>query len=243
MKTTTTSQRNENSHILPSAAEAPQTPSACVPATVAISRPLDPEPETPIPSRVPNLPQSILRRKFRALSFAARLTDVQRMMLSTWLCNEDYSIEDIRKKVAAPSPDGFGMDVQPTTLRRLRKFSDNTRVTGWISDAMDTACDILEDEDAGENAPIHQALTAMLYSRALQAAQKQDLPETIDKLVTTIAKMEKLKRPAQCEKQSRPATTRHRVELSIVPANPSPQTPPKVIDLTSTALPVTHEPD
>src|SRR5581483_11034573 len=129
MKTPTSSQKKGNSHISAPPQLHPTTHPSSNPA--ALPSP-EIDPDTPIPSRAPHLPQSILRRKFRALSFAARLSDVQRAMLSTWLCNEDYSIEDIRRKVAAPSPDGFGMDVQPTTLRRLRKFSDNTRVTALI---------------------------------------------------------------------------------------------------------------
>jgi hypothetical protein len=138
------------------------------------------------------LPPGIRDRKFRACSFMWKLNDMQRSVLSAWLCHEDYSIEDIRKKVAASPPNGFGMAVQSTTLRRLRQLAENVDAIIWVSDAMDTACDLLDEEEASETAPLRQALTALLYSRALHAAQKQAMPEIIDKLVTTIERLERL---------------------------------------------------
>ena len=62
------------------------------------------------------------------------------------------------------------------------------------------------------------------------------------KLVTTIAKLEKLKRRPEHNTPSKPGPTRHRVELSILPANSAPQTAPKVIELTATSLVASHEP-
>jgi hypothetical protein len=94
----------------------------------------------------------------------------------------------------------------------------------------------------------HQALTSLLYLRALYAAQKQATPEIIDKLVTTITKLEKLKTerlsssctyPSVHRSNNPPLTTRHRVELSIVPAGPSP-TAPKIVEITTAALPASE---
>lgn len=222
MKTRLASKKSENSHNNPTfGPPAPTAPNP--PIHKSIDPTIHPSPPSIHSSNNPPLPPfppSILKRKFRALSFGAQLTETQRAVLSSWLTNEEYSVEDIRKKVAAPPPDGFGMEVNSTTLFRLRKLADNTRAATWISDAMDTACDILENEDVGENAPIHQALTSLLYSRALHAAQKQAMPETIDKIVTTIAKLEKLKNcSSRASRPSRALTTRHHVELSIIPQN------------------------
>src|SRR5262245_9021772 len=88
------------------------------------------------------LPQAIRDRKFQALSFGSKLNTVQRSMLSAWLCSK-MSIEEVRQKVAAPPPEGFGMEVCATTLRRLRELAENLNVTTRVSNAMDTACDML----------------------------------------------------------------------------------------------------
>jgi hypothetical protein len=181
------------------------------------------QPKPPSPARQPNpalalVPHSALDRQFRASSFASKLNEVQRSTLSLWLVNDDLSVEDIRKKVAAPPPAGLGMEVQPTTLRRLRVMAKNSEVGGWFTASVDTACDLLVDPDTAEVAPLREALRLMLYSRAVYATKNQAAPSDIDKLVTTIAKVEKLaahSQPATPRISANPITTRHHVELTV----------------------------
>src|SRR5438067_10040984 len=98
------------------------------------------------------LPPSVRDRKFRAFSFGSKLNSVQLSTLSAWLCKD--SIEEVRQKVAAPPPKGFGMEVCSTTLRRIKKMIENTSLTTWVSNAMDTACDLLDAEDGTEVTPL-----------------------------------------------------------------------------------------
>ncbi len=175
----------------------------------------------------------------------SKLTETQHSMLTAWLLNKEYSIEDIRKKVEAPAPQGFGLPVQRNTLRRLRARFDNANCNAAISDSLDLACDILEPEDAAETAPLLQSLIVMLYSRALFAMKMQAEPSAIDKLVSTIARLERLKSRSHRESRERsPLTTRHHVELSVLSPTSSdlqPQPAPKIIDLNVTALPDTKK--
>jgi len=165
-------------------------------------------PELPVPSAstpaasVPStelakklLPPSVRDRKFRALSFGSKLNPVQLSTLAVWLSKD--SIERVRQKVAAPPPQGFGMQVCGTTLRRIKKLVDNSVcTTTWVSDAMDTACDLLDAEDAAEVTPLREALGLLLYSRAVRFAEEQAPVEQIDKLLSAITKLEKLKAAA-----------------------------------------------
>jgi len=183
---------------------------------------------------LPPLPKSALDRKFRATSFAAKLTDQQRATLTLLLIDEKLTIDAIRKKVAAPPPDGFGLEVQPTTLRRLKSLVLNSAYSGWFSESMDTACDLLENPDTAHAAPLREALTLMLYSRAIAAAKKQAEPATIDRLVTTINRLER--RHLRPREPRAPLNTHHRVELSVVPASGSPEPAPKIINITATPL-------
>ena len=95
---------------------------------------------------------------------------------------------------------------------------------------MDTACNVLDEEDARETAPMLQALSVMLCSRAVYAAKNQADPADIDKLVATIGKVENLRtRPKPLasmpgQRAAAPFTTRHQVELTVVTA-PHPAQP------------------
>jgi hypothetical protein len=187
------------------------------------------------------IPRSALDRKFRATSFAAKLNPQQRTTLSLWLIDEKLTIDAIRKKVAAPSPEGFGLEVHPTTLCRLQRMLKNYDVSEWFSESMDTACDLLDNPETAQTASLREALTVMLYSRAVYAAKNQADPSAIDKLVTTINKLEtRQPAPRRESREKTPLTTRHQVELSIVPATGAPESTPKIINITATALPA-HE--
>src|SRR5215212_10186337 len=65
----------------------------------------------------PSAPTSV-ELKFRARSFASKLTVPQVQQLLGWL--SAYSVADVRALVAQPPPDGFGIEVHDMTLRRFR---------------------------------------------------------------------------------------------------------------------------
>jgi hypothetical protein len=179
----------------------------------------------PVPPREPDhldrviamIPQSVWERRFRANSFASRLTPAQMRTLHEWF--NSLSIPQVQERVAAPPPDGFGINVQETTLRRLKKalLAD---APYWLADSLDTAVDLLASEESAAIAPLRETLSVMLYSRAIACCENQaDIP-TIDRLLAAITKIEKLKSPPAPRAISRavpPEPRRHQVELSIVP--------------------------
>jgi hypothetical protein len=137
----------------------------------------------------------------------------------------DDSIETIRQKIAAPPPQGFGIQACATTLCRLRALAKNSQPIAWFSDAMETAQDMIESPDVADVAPLREALSLMLYSRAVYAAKQQATSEQLDKLLSVITKIEKLKSRTSHPRQAvpvapPPAATRHIVELSVTATPP-----------------------
>lgn len=169
------------------------------------------------------LPRSMRHRKFRAGSFAASLNDEQRARVTAWLLG-DLSVEQIRAKIALPPPKGFGLQVSATTLDRLRAITKNINACQWVNDAMETAEDLLDSDAAAALSPLRESLALMLYSRALRAAEQQADSAELERLVSTIAKLEKTRSHAVHDASARVGTrvpvTRHHVELTVSPANP-----------------------
>ena len=136
------------------------------------------------------IPAVIKDRKFRAHSFAASLTQEQRVLLFEWL-GED-SLSEVKAKVAAPAPEGFGLKVHRTTLQRLRNSVENVNLSEAVIDAMDSACDVLDSEVIADAAPLRETLSFLLYARAVRTAQDADAVD-ITRIITAITKLEKLK--------------------------------------------------
>ena len=187
------------------------------------------------------LPSSVLEHKFRSHSFAAKLDDAQLAILSAWL-NSGDSLEEVRTKIATPPPEGFGLEVGATTLSRLKRFFENAEAAIRVSRSMETAADILHDPDVGQVAPLREALSLLLYSRALEAAKNEAGYVYMESMLNLLTKLERLKTSSQSRPHREPApvaTTRHKVELSIVssPAPARSPEPPKIVNITATPFP------
>ena len=193
--------------------------------TPPLARPAGEPPANPTAARQPDhidrvlamIPKSAWDRRFRANSFASELTREQMSTLREWFKN--LSVPQIQERVAAPPPDGFGKSVQQTTLHRLKKALE-ADAPYWLADSLDSAVDLLASEESAAIAPLREALSVMLYTRAIACCEKQaDIP-TIDRLLAAITKIEKLKAPPAPRSPSprvAPTPSRHQVELSIVP--------------------------
>jgi hypothetical protein len=163
------------------------------------------------------IPQSAWERRFRADSFASKLSRDQMRTLHEWF--NTLAIPQIQKRVAAPPPEGFGLSVQETTLFRLKKALQ-ADAPYWLADSLDTCVDLLASEESAAVAPLREALSVMLYSRAIACCENQADIASIDRLLSAITKIEKLKAPASRSSNPRApalAPSRHQVELSIVP--------------------------
>jgi hypothetical protein len=186
------------------------------------------------------LPPSVRNRKFRAHSFASKLAPAQLATLCAWLSTD--STAAVCQKIATPPPAGFGLEVSPTTLDRLKRTLRNISFQSWVSGAMDTACDLIDSDDGTEVAPLREALSVMLYSRAVAITETNAPIENIDRLLSAITKLEKIKIAAALATATRRSATapatRHRVELTIVPGSINDQTrTPKLINISTDPTP------
>jgi hypothetical protein len=170
------------------------------------------------------IPASLRKRKFRADSFMAKLTLPQRALVISWLQQE--TAEAVRAKVAAPAPAGFGIEVHTSALYRLRNRVSNTELNYWIENAMDATFDILEADTSVDTAPMREALSLLLHSRIMTYVREQTNPISIDRLLSALTRLEKLKthiaqRPHLVAGEK---TTRHKIEVQIT-ANPGAPAP------------------
>ena len=101
---------------------------------------------------------------------------------------------------------------------------------------MDATCDILDADTSNDPTPVREAISLLLHSDLFVQCRKQADTRHIERLVNSIARMEKLKLMARRypRQESEPITavsitpiTRHKVELSIsTHIRRSDQTPP-----------------
>jgi hypothetical protein len=163
------------------------------------------------------IPTSLRKRKFRADSFVAQLTKQQLATVIAWL--QQHPVAEVQTKVAAAPPVGFGIHAATSALYRLRNMISNTELNHWIENAMDATCDILEADTSVNTAPMREALSLLLHSRVMTYLREQADPVSIDRLLSALTRLEKLKthiaqRPNLIN-APREKTTRHQVDLRI----------------------------
>jgi hypothetical protein len=182
---------------------------------------------------------SIRERKFRSHSFVAKLTNEQRLTLFNWLQTD--STPEVRARVAAAPPEGFGLQVSLNTLVRLRNTLKNTQLNQWIATAMDAACDIMDADTSADVAPLRESMSLLLHAHALNYIRQQADPVSIDRLITSIGRLDKLNRRARSNSPSRPAAARHHLDVTIKThrGNPTPVT----IEATHCTLPPQSAPE
>jgi hypothetical protein len=209
---------SENSHVSVPTATSQQLPSAEDSAPAS-------DPAENIAERL--VPRKVRELKFRAHSFAAKLTDVQRTTLFAWM--NTLPTREVVKKVAAPPPQGFGLKVCSTSIDRLKSFVKNVTPMTIASDALDTAADLLESHEPGGVSALHEALHVMLYSSAVKYAARGAEPKIIDQTLAALTRLEKLRilnsASAPVHHQPSPPAMRHHVHLTISPSTPPPLQP------------------
>jgi hypothetical protein len=239
------------------AAESPIPASSAVPvnpgsaasgtsAAVAASAPITP-PSPPDPFL--KIKIESLKRKQRADSFCHSITNEQGYQIAAWM-EEIDNLSEVYRRVTAPPPDGLGLKVNFSTLRRLR--------SAWraesLADLSDSMFDVITDmeeaqTDFNHSARIQSAMSHLLHQKAFELAQTHPGSEVLKDVLTSIQKLsalehkrqkialeyEKIKRLAQPTPQN--TTRHHRVDLNIIstPSQPAQPSPPP-------ALPNTRQP-
>jgi hypothetical protein len=232
----TTAQTPSPAPLLPTGPEpvAPGTSTAVAPAAAA--------PLTPPPAPDPFLKIKIesLKRKQRADSFCHSVTPDQAYQIAAWM-EEIDNLSEVHRRVSAPLPEGLGLKVNFSTLRRLR--------SAWRAEALtelsDSMFDVITDMEEGQtdfnhSARIQSAMSHLLHQKAFELAQTHPGSEVLKDVLTSIQKLsalehkrqkialeyEKIKRLAQPSLSPSQNTTRHhRVDLNIISSPSQPPAP------------------
>jgi len=167
-----------------------------------------------------------LRKLQRADAFFNKLSPDQKDTLLDWL-RQFEDIGTVHSRVAAPPPQGFGIQVSLMTLRRFRA---RWRALGSIlttEDILDEITDMELNTDLSQTVRIQKAINHMLHEKAFSLARTHPGSDTLKTVLTSIEKLsaldyKKQKLLLEREKLTRhfDLPKRHRVDLNIVPPVP-----------------------
>jgi hypothetical protein len=199
-----------------------------------------PAPKAALPSDPVDLirqliPTSLRKRRFRTDSFVAKLSGQQLATVIAWL--QEHAVDTVRAKVAAAPPEGFGLQACSSALYRLRNLVSNTELNHWIENAMDATYDIIDADTSVNTAPMREALSLLLHSRIMTYTREQANPISIDRLLSALTRLEKLKthisQRSHLASAPREKSVRHQIDVHIT-TNPASTTatPREAITLT-----------
>lgn len=166
-----------------------------------------------------------LARRQRANSFLRSLSQEQSRQVYTWIFEFD-DINEAHSRITAPPPEGLGLPVSTSTLRRLRSFWQALANITLTEEMLDTITDMELDSELTQPARIQNAICHLLHEKAFDLARTvpgspvmKDLLTGIEKLSTLDLKRQKLL--LERERLSRPVAPlappqHHRVDLNIV---------------------------
>jgi hypothetical protein len=89
----------------------------------------------------------------------AQLTEEQRVLVMNWLQDRELPVLQVRDRIAAPAPEGFGINVNANTLYRLQNLVKNVDLNHRIARMMDATCDILDSDTSIDPTPVREAIS------------------------------------------------------------------------------------
>jgi hypothetical protein len=183
-----------------------------------------------------------LKRKQRTDSFLHRLDEAQLNKVLSWL-DEEEDIGVVYHHITAPAPEGLGLEVGLSTVRRLRAQVTATHANYRATEILDTIIDMEAASDptqstaAAQSERIQSAIFQLLHQKAFELVRTEpgsielrDILNTIEKLSALDLKRQKiaLDREKMLRHHQRasasPLPRRHHVELKVVPASEPAQT-------------------
>src|SRR5687768_1628387 len=198
----------------------------------AISTTTAPSPLTPAErSRIESL-----KRKQRSDSFMQKLSHEQIAKIIEWFQDEE-DIGTVHHNITAPAPEGLGLDVSITSVRRLRAHVTATLANTRTTEILDTIIDMEADADLAQSTQserIQSAINRLLHQKAFELARTAPGAPELLELIAAIERLsaldlkrqkialdrEKMLRRDQRASQP-PFTQEHKVELKILPASPA----------------------
>ena len=187
----------------------------------------------PAPSADPFLKSKIaaLQRKQRCDTFLSSLTDDQSLQLMDWMYTLE-NLSDVHRRVTAPPPEGFGVKVHLTTLRRLRDQFRAEDIARSAESMIDVITDLEKETDLNQSARVQTVINHLLHEKAFELSRTHPGSVVLKDVLTSIQKLSELdykRQKLQLERErllrhnTSPAPTQHhRVDLNIVPSNRNP---------------------
>src|SRR5688572_5910472 len=129
-----------------------------------------------------------LRRKQRADSFFHSLTQEQQDKLLQ-LIQEGDDIGTVCSRIASPPPEGFGMNVHLTSLRRFRSHWSALHHIMKNQDILDTIHDMETNSDFTQRRRIQDAISQMLHEKAFELARTHPGSDVVTRILTGIEKL------------------------------------------------------
>ena len=182
-----------------------------------------------------------LKRKQRSDSFLNRLTRDQLTKVLEWF-DDDHDIVEVHHHITSPEPEGLGLQVDLSTLRRCRAYITATQSNCRATEILDTLLDMESAGDQSQSDRILSAINQLLHQKAFELARTAPGSDELRDLLATIERLSALdlKRQALALDREKmlqrahlasnpPLPRQHQVQLTITPT-PAPSQP--------TALPV-----
>ena len=174
-----------------------------------------------------------LRRKQRADSFLNKLTDSQLAQVLEWF-EDEHNIAVVHYHITSPAPKGLGLQVDLSTLRRLRAHITATHSNARTTEILDTLLDMETAGDLSQSERIQSAINQLLHQKAFElvrtepgSVELRDILHTIERLSALDLKRQKIELEREklifrTQQSSTPPRARqHKIELKIVPSTPA----------------------
>ena len=184
-----------------------------------------------------------LRRKLRSDTFLNSLSLERAFQLMDWM-SETEDLVDVLNRIKAKPPQGFGIEVSISTLRRLKATWRAENLSYSLESMMDTITDLEDQSEHDQTERIQKVIGTLLHEKAFELACSQpgsvvlkDVLTSIEKLFALEYKRQKLvhEREMHLRQQSAPipaapsappAPRHHRVDLHVISSPGHPLLPP-----------------
>jgi len=131
-----------------------------------------------------------MKRKQRATAFFNQLTLDQQRALCDWF--QKLSVPEIQKRIVAPVPEGWGLQIGETVLRRTRALFYAATANAATEEMLDTLTDMVPMTDLTNLAGVQRAVAAYLHKEAIHIVQRDPKSESLKSLLANIQKLSAL---------------------------------------------------
>lgn len=155
---------------------------------------------TPSQSTPPSSPQPIdpatqwrvdfIKRKQRASAFFNQLTPDQQVTICEWFGK--LSVPEIQKRIAAPAPEGWALQISQTVLRRTRALLFSGANNAATEEMLDTLHDMLPFTELANLNGVRHGLAHTLHLEAMHLVQRDPKSKDLKTVLVNIQRLASL---------------------------------------------------